>query len=249
MSTATAQSTKPAPAEMSIPIVEMEGVTEEYKTMMEKAETEDFSDIAQLECFIPVGVDEQEAPVFLILGERLPITKAGLDKLLMYICKTLEPIVTGRHYTLLYAHTLIKPESTPDRTWLLNTYQMIPRNFKKNLKHFYIIHPTTWLRVLFMAMSPFLSEKTWRTKIQYIDYLQEIPDDLDRNLINSMIPDSVRDYDDKLLEEPEVAEKVMSSMETLGREMLSSFASPFNIFSSVDPGRWSSTTKFDDDDK
>ncbi|EGG17390.1 hypothetical protein DFA_08385 [Cavenderia fasciculata] len=222
----------------TIGVSELEGVTDAYKELMEKASAQDFGDIAQSGCFIPVGLDEQSHPVYLVLANKLPLGISGLDKMMSYMCKTLEPLVTGGHYSIIYSHHGLAQESTPDRAWLLKTYQLLPRNYKKNLKHFYILHPSTWLKVLFMMMSPFLSEKVWRHKVVYLDYLQELPDTLDRALIKSKIPHIVKEHDKQLLAQPEVAETVMSSMEVLGKELMSSFATPFSVFGGTDPSKW-----------
>eukprot|EP01132_Coremiostelium_polycephalum_P005526 gene5526-6884_t len=226
--------------ETVIPIKEMEMVTPEYKALMEKAVTVDYTPIINSNCFLPVGMDEDGTPVFLIIGSNLPTTKSDMEILLMYMIKTLEPIVTGNLFTLVYCHSLLKQESTPERSWLTSIYHMLPRNYKKNMKHLYIIHPTTWLRVLFFAMSPFLSEKVWG-KIEYLDYLQELPIELDRSLILSKIPQQVKEYDESLLAEPEITEKVITSMDTLGKELLSSLHSPY--FSSFDPNSWTAPPK------
>ncbi|EFA78362.1 hypothetical protein PPL_09013 [Heterostelium album PN500] len=262
MNNITTSSTTTNTATSSILITELEDVTPQYKEMMDRAKVEDFSDIEQSQCFIPVGCDTDGSPVYLIIATNLPIGKEGLEKLLKYICLTLEPIVKGSQYTLVYSHHLLRNESTPEKSWLTSTYQMLPRkyvclnyiygynynylnvnlilistfSFKKNLKHFYIIHPSTWLRVMFMAMSPFLSEKVWRNKLAYIDYIQELPDTLDRALIKSKLPEAVREYDEELLGKPEVAEQVMSTMESLGKELLSAFATPSLL--GGDPAKW-----------
>jgi len=222
----------------SITIKELDGVTPEYQNLLDKANRLDFSTIANSNCLIPVGTDQQGVPIFLINAVNLP-TMDKMEEFLIYFIKTLEPVVVSNNYSLIYSHALIKQESTPDRNWLTNVYKMLPRNFKKNLKTLYILHPSTWIKFLFMAMSPFLSEKVWN-KVSYLDYIQEIPGILDRNAILSKIPQSVKDYDNGLLENPEITEKVVTSMDTLGKELLSVFGSSFNLFSSVDPTKWQS---------
>ncbi|KAN0034269.1 hypothetical protein ACTFIV_000762 [Dictyostelium citrinum] len=222
--------------ESIIPISEMEGITPEYQRLMDKSNSVDFKWIVDNNIFVQVGCDMEGVPVFLLNASNFPPT-SQIEPLLIYILKTLEPIVTGNRYTLLYSHALLKQESTPDKSWLNTLYQMLPRNYKKNLKNLYILHPSGWLKILLLAMSPFLSEKFW-SKVEYLDYIQEIPGVLERSNIISKLPQSVKDYDKGLLETPEVTEQVVSGMDTLGKEYLSSFASSFNFFSSTNPSSW-----------
>ncbi|EGC39001.1 hypothetical protein DICPUDRAFT_93698 [Dictyostelium purpureum] len=224
--------------ETAIPIEEMEGITPEYQRLMEKSNSVDFSWIVENNCFVQVGTDQEGVPVFLANASKFPNIDQ-LETLIIYIIKTLEPIVTGNRYSIVYSHALLKQESTPEKSWLNQIYQMLPRNYKKNLKNLYILHPSGWLKFLLLAMSPFLSEKFWN-KVEYLDYIQEIPGILERNLIKSKLPEEVKEYDENLLETPEVTERVVTSMDTLGKEFLSTFSSSFGFFSSVDPSKWTS---------
>ncbi|KAK5576066.1 hypothetical protein RB653_007204 [Dictyostelium firmibasis] len=223
-------------ADSIIPISEMEGITPEYQRLMDKSNSVDFKWIVDNNIFVQVGCDLEGVPVFLLNAANFPPT-TQIEPLIIYILKTLEPIVTCNRYTLIYSHALLKQESTPDKSWLNTFYQMLPRNYKKNLKNLYILHPSGWLKILLLAMSPFLSEKFW-SKVEYLDYIQEIPGVLERSNIISKLPQSVKDYDKGLLETPEVTEQVVSGMDTLGKEYLSSFASSFNFFSATNPSSW-----------
>ncbi|GAM24981.1 hypothetical protein SAMD00019534_081560, partial [Acytostelium subglobosum LB1] len=240
MSTTTASEMNVmSPTGSSIAVAELVETTEEYRSLMDRAQLEDFNDIEALQCFFQVGTDTHDgSPVFLLIGSSLPVGKEGLNKLLAYMCKLLEPIVTGSQYTLVYSHHLLSADSTPDRAWLMNTYNLLPRNYKKNLKNMYIIHPSTWLRMMFMALSPFMSEKVWN-KVVYIDYLQELPNTLNKELIKDKLPGVVKVHDVQLLSQPEVVEQVATTMETLGKEMMSSFAMPTSsLYGSSDPQNW-----------
>lgn len=50
-------------------------------------------------------------------------------------------------YVIAYFHTLTSNSNYPSFSWLKDVYNVLPYKYKKNLKAFYIIHPTFWTKV------------------------------------------------------------------------------------------------------
>lgn len=65
---------------------------------------------------------------------------------LLYLINLLDPIVRG-DYVIAYFHTLTNSSNYPSFTWLREVYNVLPYKYKKNLKAFYVIHPTFWTKV------------------------------------------------------------------------------------------------------
>jgi len=65
---------------------------------------------------------------------------------LLYLISLLDPLVKG-DYIILYFHTLTEGHNHPSMTWMREVYNVLEYKHKKNLKGFYIIHPTFWTKV------------------------------------------------------------------------------------------------------
>ena len=76
-----------------------------------------------------------------------------------------------------------------------NSYKELDRNFRKNLKNLYVVHPTWFIRVIWNFFSPFISEK-FRRKLVYISSLDELRQAL--GLCKLKIPDNICEVDSKL---------------------------------------------------
>ena len=65
---------------------------------------------------------------------------------LLYLISLLDPLVRG-DYIILYFHTLTENNNHPSMNWMREVYNVLEYKYKKNLKGFYIIHPTFWTKV------------------------------------------------------------------------------------------------------
>lgn len=64
----------------------------------------------------------------------------------MYLILTLDSIVQ-KDYVVVYFHTLTTQDNNPSLTFLKDVYNVLEYKYKKNLRAFYIVHPTFWSRV------------------------------------------------------------------------------------------------------
>lgn len=84
---------------------------------------------------------------------------------LLYLISLLDPIVKG-DYVIVYFHTLTSSNNYPSFSWLREVYNILPYKYKKNLKAFYIVHPTFWTKV-------FLQQNTYMcTMLSFLVLLQ-----------------------------------------------------------------------------
>ncbi|KAF9431687.1 hypothetical protein BGZ76_011837 [Entomortierella beljakovae] len=61
----------------------------------------------------------------------------------------------------------------PGWKWLFKAYGSLNRRFKKNLKALYIVHPSTWPRLILGTMNAVISPK-FGAKVHYIDNLSHL---------------------------------------------------------------------------
>jgi Rho GTPase-activating protein 1 len=98
-------------------------------------------------------------------------------------------------YVIAYFHQGLKDTSKPSLAFLWNSYKELDRSFKKNLKHLYVCHPTTFIRMVWFFFKSVISEK-FKNKLIYTSSLDELKDLL--GLKNLNVPDNVREFDEKI---------------------------------------------------
>ncbi|KAL0882670.1 hypothetical protein ABMA27_001099 [Loxostege sticticalis] len=129
---------------------------EQYERLLRRARTEDLSEISGIGCLYQSGVDRLGRPVVIFIGKWFPIGDIDLDKALLYLIKLLDPIVRG-DYVIAYFHTLASSANHPPFSWLKEVYTVLPYKYKKNLKAFYIVHPTFWTKMMTWWFTTFMA--------------------------------------------------------------------------------------------
>ncbi|XP_036337737.1 rho GTPase-activating protein 68F isoform X2 [Rhagoletis pomonella] len=140
-----------------------------------------------------LGTDKQGRHIFAIYASRFP-EKSQMEKFICDVIKEIEPFVEN-DYILVYFHQGLREHSKPSAQLLWNSYKELDRNFRKNLKNLYVVHPTLFIRFVWKFFSPFISDK-FRQKLVYISSLDELRQALGLSKIK--VPDSVCDFDEQL---------------------------------------------------
>ncbi|XP_037296605.1 protein GDAP2 homolog isoform X2 [Manduca sexta] len=128
----------------------------EYERLLRRAKSEDLSEVSGIGCLYQSGVDRLGRPVVVFIGKWFPIGDIDLDKALLYLIKLLDPIVRG-DYVIAYFHTLASSANHPPFSWLKEVYTVLPYKYKKNLKAFYIVHPTFWTKMMTWWFTTFMA--------------------------------------------------------------------------------------------
>jgi len=137
-----------------------------------------------------IGTDKHGQPIIAIYACRLPERKnINTSIFIDFIIKTMEQYVQN-DYVIAYFHQGLKDISKPPLTFLWNSYKELDRNFKKNLKQLYVIHPTTFIKMVWFFFKPMISEK-FKNKLIYISSLDEMKELLGQK--NLIVPDNVRE--------------------------------------------------------
>lgn len=128
--------------------------------------SEDFSEIQRHEILNIIGEgDLVGRPILVFYAYRLPSNKTfDHQKFLRYLQKTLDKLVE-LDYSIVYFHYGLRSHNKPPIKWMLRTYQLLDRNYKKNLKQLYIVHPTQFIKIVWKLFQPFISAKFYQ-KIQ-----------------------------------------------------------------------------------
>ncbi|KAK6627924.1 Ganglioside-induced differentiation-associated protein 2 [Polyplax serrata] len=178
---------------MMVDMTEIEAEPEltEYERLLRRAKTEDLSEVSGIGCLYQCGVDIYGRPVIIFVGKWFKFKEINLDKALLYLICLLDPLVKS-DYIIIYFHTLTSAANHPSFTWLRDVYNILPYKYKKNLKAFYIVHPTFWTKMVSWwfttFMAPAIKEKVFN--LEGVEYLYNVivPNQLE-------IPAYITEYD------------------------------------------------------
>lgn len=98
-------------------------------------------------------------------------------------------------YSIVYFHYGLRSHNKPPLKWLLQAYQILDRNYKKNLKALFIVHPTRFIKIVWKVFQPFISAK-FAHKVNYINFLDELTSTVRVPSLN--LPQPILDHDETM---------------------------------------------------
>ncbi|XP_034016869.1 bcl-2/adenovirus E1B 19 kDa-interacting protein 2-like protein isoform X2 [Thalassophryne amazonica] len=114
-----------------------------------------------------------------------------MDSLFRYVVGTLD-LMVAKDYVIVYLCAGGQRDKLPGISWLRDCYTTIDRKLRKNLKGFYVVHPTWYIKALITIIKPFISSK-FSKKLQFVDSLQHLSHFIPTEYVQ--IPDCVKRYD------------------------------------------------------
>jgi len=164
-----------------------------YMNYLFKSQRTDLSDIAKLNVIYESGKDSSGRPVVVFVGSRLPMQRVHLDRVFLYMIRTMDRLVE-HPYVVVYLHSNMEDKETPEFSWIKQVYNIMDYKYGDHLSSFYIIHPTFWLKIFEGVVSSLVNDSFW-TKVRYVHKLDEIYEFIDYDQL--VIPDEVFKYDVK----------------------------------------------------
>ncbi|XP_050315000.1 rho GTPase-activating protein 8 [Anthonomus grandis grandis] len=156
---------------------------------------EQFTEISKYNIVDVKGDDAIGRKVIVLYASRLPpVNEIDHTLFLTYLKYTLESYVE-QDYSLIYFHHGLTSKNKPSLRWLVQAYKAFDRNYKKNLKALYLIHPTGFLKIVSQIFRPLISAKFGK-KLNYIYSLKELNDVVPIDKLD--IPYEVIEHDKKL---------------------------------------------------
>ena len=95
-----------------------------------------------------------------------------MKRILLYMIQQMDQTV-DEDYVIVLVLSLSTSANQPDFSWLQHLYYIFENKYRKNMKTFYVVHPSIWFRLAVWFMSPFLSSGFWK-KIVYINNLRDL---------------------------------------------------------------------------
>jgi len=162
-----------------------------YEELLRRAHTEDLSEVSGVGFLYQSGYDRLGRPVIVLCGKWFPVEQVDMDKVILYIIKLLDSIVEN-DYVMVYFHTRVASNNIPPLSWIKELYYMLTYKYKKNLKSFYIIHPTMLAKILTWWFSSFLAPAI-KKKLYTLDGIEHLYAVVARDQLE--IPAYINEYD------------------------------------------------------
>ncbi|XP_065370624.1 protein GDAP2 homolog isoform X1 [Calliphora vicina] len=164
---------------------------ERYERLLHRAQIEDLNEVSGIGCLYQSGVDRLGRPVIVFCGKWFPAHNLDLEKALLYLIKLLDPIVKG-DYVIAYFHTLTSTNNYPSLHWLREVYSVLPYKYKKNLKAFYIVHPTFWTKMMTWWFTTFMAPAI-KAKVHSLPGVEHLYSAISKDQLE--IPAYITEYD------------------------------------------------------
>ncbi|XP_054089063.1 protein GDAP2 homolog isoform X1 [Zeugodacus cucurbitae] len=164
---------------------------ERYERLLHRAQIEDLTEVSGIGCLYQSGVDRLGRPVVVFCGKWFPAHNIDLEKALLYLIKLLDPIVKG-DYVIAYFHTLTSTNNYPSLHWLREVYSILPYKYKKNLKAFYIVHPTFWTKMMTWWFTTFMAPAI-KAKVHSLPGVEHLYSAISKDQLE--IPAYITEYD------------------------------------------------------
>lgn len=143
-----------------------------FEDLLRRAQEEDLTSIEDTNCIYRAGYDKQGRSVIVFIGKWFRHSQINLEKALLYLVRTVDPIV-DQDYVVVYFHTRTSRDNIPSYWWIKHVYNTVTYNYKKNLKAFYVVHPTLWTKMTCWWFSTFMAPAI-KNKIHNLNALTDL---------------------------------------------------------------------------
>jgi len=150
-----------------------------YRKLLAEAREQEDSDLERYNC-VQHGRSKDGIPILFLaarlgFGNDINLPQAQKDRelkrVMLLFIKKANSVVTGP-FIMVYAHTPLSILS--QQPIIYKYYKMLPREYKKNLLHLYIVHPNFLMRSFFeIGVRWFVSDKFYK-KLHFIKTISEL---------------------------------------------------------------------------
>eukprot|EP00300_Choanocystis_sp_HF-7_P013315 c18246_g1_i2.p2 GENE.c18246_g1_i2~~c18246_g1_i2.p2 ORF type:complete len:161 (-),score=52.36 c18246_g1_i2:171-653(-) len=101
------------------------------------------------------------------------------DRLLAYLINRLDLIVTTSTYSILYFHSADAKHQL-DFSFLSKLYTVLQGQYKDNLQHLWVVHPTMWVKMAYFFCAPFM-DTTLAAKVVVCESVDDLYEDFEKD--------------------------------------------------------------------
>ena len=131
-----------------------------YAQLLEQARSSSLEGIEARRILYRAGKDSTGLPVFVVVTRHIELESVELEELLLHMIRTMDGDVADEMgYTMVLCYTDVTDDNVPPLAWVREVYDLLPRKFKKNLKHLHVVHPSFLMKVMTWFLQVFISPK------------------------------------------------------------------------------------------
>lgn len=173
------------------PPTEEETQAKIYQEYLRRARTENFQDLASLGAFYKAGLDYLGRQIVVFVGRHLNVSRVDMSKAMAYFIHVMESVVS-KDYIFVYFHTQTASENLPDSSFVKQLYGIVDSRYKENLRAFYVVHPSWWLKISGWWFLTFTGSEI-KERVHYLTGVQYLYDTINPDQID--VPQFVLDHD------------------------------------------------------
>jgi hypothetical protein len=128
----------------------------QWSNLRDKANEEDLTEFEKTGSLYQAGIDKHGRPVIVFIGKWFKPGSVDMEKALLYLIRILEG-VADKDYSVVFFCTRTGSDNYLSYWWIKDIYAKLPYHYKKNLKDFYIVHPSMWTRLTSWWFSTFMA--------------------------------------------------------------------------------------------
>ena len=162
-----------------------------HSRYLAKANTLNFSEIAEMKIVYRGGVDSEGRPVMVVVGAHFLLRCLDLERFIIHVVKEFEPLIQ-KPYSIVYFHSAATLQMQPDLGLMKRIQQILGRKHRHNLHAIYVLHPTFGLKSAVFGLQLCVDNVVWK-KIVYVDRLLQLFRYVPREQLT--IPDFVFQHD------------------------------------------------------
>jgi hypothetical protein len=140
------------------------------------------------------GAGEEGCATVVAVAAHYKRNVASQEECLLHIVKEMEKVGPSRPYNLVYFNAFAELSAIPDNIFFQQVHAALHPSHKRNMKAFYILHPTWLLKYWVFMLRLAIPEIYGRVK--YLDRLSDLEALMPAGSLE--IPQHVRDYDSTL---------------------------------------------------
>eukprot|EP00300_Choanocystis_sp_HF-7_P013314 c18246_g1_i1.p1 GENE.c18246_g1_i1~~c18246_g1_i1.p1 ORF type:complete len:556 (-),score=148.36 c18246_g1_i1:171-1838(-) len=160
---------------------------DDYRILRHRAIEEDFDEFEQMD-FIELleDVSEEGGHTFVYVisdkydkAKNMDQGRHNDDRLLAYLINRLDLIVTTSTYSILYFHSADAKHQL-DFSFLSKLYTVLQGQYKDNLQHLWVVHPTMWVKMAYFFCAPFM-DTTLAAKVVVCESVDDLYEDFEKD--------------------------------------------------------------------
>ena len=129
-----------------------------YIRLLRRAKTENLSDIAARSLIYQSGTDSFGRAIVCINGKYFNPAEVDKEKVQLYMVLYMDAIAS-KDYVVVYYNAEATSENHPDLSFVREVYGSLHPKYRRNLRIFYLVHPTWWVKLTVTIMNTFFTRQ------------------------------------------------------------------------------------------